>query len=357
MKLIITLNYICFIGGIETWLYNLVHQLHDKYNILILYEVGDVKQLSRLNRYVNVDHMDKTNSYECDICIIGSTVTPWYNNIHADRYIQMVHCDFAKIGKHFFIPRNIENLEYITVSQVSKKSLNSIFHKKSTIIENPLDVTRKPRKILKLISCTRLTEEKGYSRMKFLAKELKKANIPFEWKIFTSLEYYDEDPIDYPEIIYMKPRLDVVDYIADSDYGVQLSDTESYGYFIHECLQYHTPVLVTDLPCLEDINFKDGHHGYIFDFDMKNLDVNKIYNCIPECSIDIEEPDSIHKWKDYLGESDTPTIVKPTVKVEVLKEYHDKYFDKKMKPGMIIDVPKFRLYDLCKTNRFCKELK
>ena len=358
MKIIITLNYICFIGGIETWLYNLVHQISDKYDILILYEYGDTAQLERLSKYVNVDHMEKDNNYECDICIIGSTVTPWYNNISANRYIQMVHCDFDKVGKQFYIKRNIDNLEYVTVSQIAKKSLNRMFGNKSTVLENPLDITRKPRRILKLISCTRLTEEKGYERMKILAKALKDANIPFEWKIFTSLEFYDKQPINYPEIIYMKHQLDVIDYIADADYGVQLSDTESYGYFIHECLQYKTPVIVTDLPCLKDINFKNGNHGYKLDFDMKNLDVDKIYNNIPKCDIDIKEPDSINKWKDYLGESNSPTIIRDMVTLEVTEKfYYDNYFKKKLRKGDIIKVPRFRVYDLCKKTNLCRVIK
>ena len=357
MKIIITLNYICFIGGIETWLYNLTHQLHDKYDILVLYEEGDVNQLARLNKYANVDHMEKENNYNCDICIIGSTVTPWYNNITANRYIQMVHCDFGYVSDKFYIKRNIENLEYVTVSKIAKKSLNDKFNHKSTVIENPLDITRKPKKILKLISCTRLTEEKGYERMKILAKALKDANIPFEWKIFTSLEYYDKPPIDYPEIIYMKPRLDVIDYIADSDYGVQLSDTESYGYFIHECLQYKTPVIVTDLPCLKDINFKNGNHGYILDFDMNNLDICKIYKRIPKCNIDPKEPDSINKWIKYLGKSDTSTNLREYIKLEVLCEYYDNFFKRKLKVGQIIKVPRFRVYDLCKKNRLCRVIK
>lgn len=357
MKIIIALNIIAFIGGIETWLYNLVHQICDKYDILVLYEQGDVYQLARLNKFVNVNHMEKDRTYECDICIIGSTVTPWYNNITANRYIQIVHCDFNKVGKQFYIKRNIPNLEFVTVSQVARTSLNTIFGDKATVIENPLDVTRKPRRILKLISCTRLTEEKGYNRMRILAKELKNANIPFEWKIFTSLGYYNQEPIDYPEIIYMKPSLDVIDYIADSDYGVQLSDTESYGYFIHECLQYHTPVIVTDLPCLKDIDFINGHHGYILDFDMKNIDVDKIYNQIPKCSKDVKEPDAINKWIKYLGDSDTGTTIQGFESVEVQMEYFDKYFNKKMKKGMIIQVPKFRVYDLCVKNKFCRLIK
>ena len=90
---------------------------------------------------------------------------------------------------------------------------------------------------------------------------------------------------------------------------------------------------------------------------MENLDVDKIYNNIPKCDIDIKEPDSINKWKKYLGDSNTPTVIKEQLSVEVLVEYYDKYFNKKMKKGSIIKIPRFRVYELCKRNKFCRVIK
>lgn len=350
MKLIFTLNIISKIGGIETWLYNMASQLSNEYDILILYESCDIEQARRLSKIVNIKKMEKAHVYTCDVCIIGSTITPFYNNINASRYIQMVHCDFSKISKNFFILRDIPNLEYVTVSNAARSGLWKAFHIGSSVIQNPLGIKREPRRILRLISCTRLTEEKGYGRMKILAKALKDNNIKFEWKIFTDYTFENQQKMEYDEIIYRKPSLDIIDEIANSDYGVQLSDTESYGYFIHECLQYEVPVIATKLPCLKDIKFIDGVHGYLLNFDMSNLDVDKIYNEIPMFEKPVQEKDSIRKWKKILGFSDTKTKVESDVQVKILQSYYDKYLHRTLNAGDTVYMPVFR------SNLICSEL-
>lgn len=114
-----------------------------------------------------------------------------------------------------------------------------------------------------------------------LAQELKKANIKFRWTIFTDLNLYGKKPFNLEEIVYMKPSHDFMDYIAEADYGVQLSDTEGYSYFINECLQYGTPVISTNfLSAYESI--EDRINGYILDMNLNNLDIDKIVNNIPK---------------------------------------------------------------------------
>lgn len=80
-----------------------------------------------------------------------------------------------------------------------------------------------------------LAKKNGYERMLKLAQELKKANIKFRWTIFTDLKLYNQKPFNLEEIVYMQPSHDFMDYIVEADYGVQLSDTEGYSYFINEC--------------------------------------------------------------------------------------------------------------------------
>ena len=114
-----------------------------------------------------------------------------------------------------------------------------------------------------------------------LAQELKKANIKFRWAIFTDLNLYGKKPFDLEEVIYMKPSHDFMDYITEADYGVQLSDTEGYSYFINECLQYGTPVIATNFPSVYE-SVEDGVNGYILDMNLKNLNIEKIVNEIPK---------------------------------------------------------------------------
>lgn len=132
-----------------------------------------------------------------------------------------------------------------------------------------------------------------------LAQELKKANVKFRWIIFTDLKLYNQKPFDLEEIVYMKPSHDFMDYITEADYGVQLSDTEGYSYFINECLQYGTPVICTNFPSAYE-SVEEGKSGYILDMDLKNLDINKIVNNIPK-DFKYEEKGKEEDWIKLLN--------------------------------------------------------
>lgn len=121
-----------------------------------------------------------------------------------------------------------------------------------------------------------------------LAKILKENNIKFRWTIFTDLNFYGKKPIDLEEVLYMKPSYDFMDYIAEADYGVQLSDTEGYSYFINECLQQGKPVICTNFPSAYE-SVEDGVNGYILDMNLSNLNLDKIINNIPKDFIYIEK--------------------------------------------------------------------
>ena len=106
-----------------------------------------------------------------------------------------------------------------------------------------------------------------------LGEELNKAEIPYLWTIFTN----DKKEIDNSNIVYMKPRLDIIDYIANADYLVQLSSAEAFCYSVVEALSVGTPVITTRLPVLEEIGVNETN-SFILDFNLSNLDVNKIYS-------------------------------------------------------------------------------
>lgn len=114
-----------------------------------------------------------------------------------------------------------------------------------------------------------------------LAQELKKAKVKFRWTIFTDLNLYGQRPFNIEEIVYMQPSHDFWDYIVEADYGVQLSDTEGYSYFINECLEYGTPVICTNFPSAYEC-IEDGKSGYLLDMKLSNLDIEKIVNNIPK---------------------------------------------------------------------------
>lgn len=285
MKLILYHNNLLKFGGVDTFVYNFVKKMNKYFDILFLYTTADKNNLERIKKYVKTEQYSKDKKYICDICICASAWGQYPDSVIAKsgRYIQMVHADYIKAKEIGFIYNKWhKTTEHIGVSNYVCKVFKQLYPKENiTRIYNILDEVQETKPILKLISATRVSEEKGYERMLKLAQELKKANIRFRWTIFTDLNLYNQKPFDLEEIVYMKPSHDFFDYIKEADYGVQLSDTEGYSYFINECLQYGTPVICTNFPSAYE-SVENEKNGYILDMNLSNLDINKIINNIPK---------------------------------------------------------------------------
>ena len=285
MELILYHNNLLKFGGVDTFVYNFVKKMNKYFDILFLYTTADKNNLERIKKYVKTEQYNKDKKYICDICICASAWGQYPDSVIAKsgRYIQMVHADYIKAKEIGFIYNKWhKTTEHIGVSNYVCKIFKQLYPKERiTRIYNILDEVKGTKPILKLISATRVSKEKGYERMLKLAQELKKNNIRFRWTIFTDLNLYNQKPFDLEEIVYMKPSHDFFDYIKESDYGVQLSDTEGYSYFINECLQYGTPVICTNFPSAYE-SVENEKNGYILDMNLSNLDINKIINNIPK---------------------------------------------------------------------------
>lgn len=318
------------IGGIETFIYNFCANMHDKYDIVVLYNNMDIKQIERLRKFVRVQWNDPKHDVICDTLIVNRITDSIPSNIKYKKTIQMIHaCNIFN--------RKIPNGRdiYVSVSDEVKKSYGI----EAETIHN---VTYYPpkKKVLKLISATRLSSEKGGDRIKQLATMLKQANIPFIWFIFSAEPFKS----DIDELIYMKATLNIQDYIRDCDYLVQLSDSEGFCYSIIEALEMGVPVITTPLPVLKELGVRDEIDGYFVPFDMNKIDLNKIYNEIPVVDYKYNNQECIDKWISLLGE---PNPVGDyvyheednLVKVQITNDYYDIYFQKNMKPREIINMP------------------
>ena len=319
-------------GGVDTFDYNFCKRLKDKYDITFLYKEGVKSTIDRLKDLgIDVQKYDSSKKYICDICILASAWGGYPDTVIAKsgRYIQMVHADYKRaVEVDFHYTKWSKTTEHVGVSDQVCKSFKEMYPKeKITRIYNILDDKVETKPILKLVSATRLSKEKGYSRMLELAEALKEAGVRFRWTIFTDLELYNQKPIEMDEIVYMNPTRDIFDYIIEADYGVQLSDTEGYSYFINESLQYSTPVICTNFPSAYEI-MEDGINGYILDMDLSNLDIDKIVNNIPK-NFKYTEKCKTSDWTKLLDKK--TTIKQNFYKITATSDYEDK------KPGFILD--------------------
>ena len=267
MRNVFFFRYINAIGGIESFFYYLAKKYQD-WDITIYYIDGDERQIKRLREFVRVKRY-RGEHIKCDKIFFNFNLDI-INNVEANEYIQIAHGDYKAMGVK---PNTHPKItKYYGVSKQVCDTYKEITGYETELCYNPI-VIDKPKRVLNLISATRLTREKGKARMIKLASELDKANIPYIWTIFTN----DTNAIDNPNVVYMKPRLDITGYIANADYLVQLSDNEGYCYSVIESLLLGTPVIITKCPVFDELGCDDTN-SIKLDFDMNNIPIDTIYN-------------------------------------------------------------------------------
>lgn len=327
------------IGGVETFIYELARKYKD-YDITVVYKTGDVNQIKRLKKYVRVIKYNGQKikckkaffNYETDI--IG--------NVEADEYIQIIHAMF-KTQK--LPPRvNPKITKYLCVSQKAGEEWEELTGFKPTLCRNPLTITEEEKKqTLYLISATRLTAEKGKDRMIELAKQFDDAGIKYLWLVFTN----DTETIDNPNVVYMKPTLNIRPFIASikgKGYGVQLSNCEGDCYFTRECEALGVPLLVTPISSFKEQGLEEGVNCYYIPFDMQNIDIKKIATKIPKYVGYVAED----KWNNELVKSKSKyqKDLKTMVKVECIVKYYDIELKQTKEIGNIFKVNKVRAEEL-----------
>ena len=296
-KIVLLQHYYNEIGGIETFLYNFCKQFGDEYDITLVCRSISIDNALELSKFVNIV-CEIEEPIECDICIITSVLVdkPVFDKIKYKEIYQMVHSDWTQMRKFWnwqFVEYD-KNTKYISVSECARKSFIKEYNRDSVVIPNLISVEKYT---LRLVSCTRLTEEKGFKRMCQLCDLLEKYNISYVWDV------YGTNPLNelpYGNMVLHNPIKHANRIMSNYDYVVQLSDTESMCITMYESLMQHTPVLVTPFPnALEEI--KDGKNGYLLPFDM-NISkeaIMKIVNNIPK-NVSYEQKGVIDEWKKIL---------------------------------------------------------
>lgn len=296
-KIVLLQHYYNEIGGVETFLLNFCKRFGDEYDMTLVCRDISLENAIMLSKYVNVI-IELTSPIECDICIITSVLVDdeYFQQIQYKEIYQMIHSDWTAMKKfwNWQFREHDPNTKYIAVSEIARESFIREYNRDSVVIPNILDTEKYD---IKLVSFTRLTEEKGFERMKKLCDYFKKYKIKYVWDVFGTnpLGY-----VSYGNMVLHSPIREGQRVMGGYDYVVQLSDTESFCLTMYEALQNHVPVLVTPFPNAT-LDIKNGKNGYILPFDMKltEKDIKKIVNNIPK-NAEYEQEGVVDKWKKIL---------------------------------------------------------
>lgn len=269
--------------------------------MIVYYKSGNPKQIERLSKNIEC-HRYINQKIKCDrfFCMYNPDII---DNVEAKEYINVIHSDYK--GQNIKPVIDDKFTKTIAVSKSVAKTYKELTGIDCEVIYNPI-VIDKPKPLLKLISATRLTKEKGKERMERLGRLLDQKGIQYQWLVFTN----DRKVIDNDNIVYMSPRLDITSFIADADILVQLSDCEAYCYSVVESLMLGKPVIVTDLPVYKEIGITD-EISYKLPLDFKDIDIKRIEE-LKGKKIKYTPPKE--EWDRYL---DNETRYNPNTKVRI----------------------------------------
>jgi len=274
MKIILYISNFNKIGGVERFVLNFYKRFPD---ITVLYDTGEPSIGQRLKR---------SQKHQCDIFISASA---WgyqaFDNIEAKIYIQMVHADYRAVleGWKFTYKKHHKTTRHICVSETVKKGFeeatpykcDAVFY---NFVDDSLNPVPKPKNdILKLVTVSRISKEKGFERMIEFAKLIP---VPFTWEVWGDARSgYAQQIVKNFDFkgVTNTPHVE----ISKADYLVQLSDSEGNSCVINEALQMNTPVLLTPFPSgFEQV--EEGVNGYRIPFDLKGIDWDSIVYKIPK---------------------------------------------------------------------------
>ena len=316
------------IGGVEQWMYYIA-KIYGNRDITVVYKTGDTMQLRRLRRFgIPIEKYIPQKGLNCRLLVVCyDTGILNSRKVKADEIVEFIHCDFKHFRGKPIWHKRVQR--YYSCSNLTRDSFVELTGIPCETMYNPIDVD-KPRKLLKLISPTRLARDKGklWERMETFAKQLERHNIPFVWYVFSN----EEKPTDVRGFAFMKPELDISSFIKDCDYLVQFSDTEGYAYTINESLTLSVPVLCTNFKVVDEIGIKDGKNGYVLPFEIfedEDYDwgkiVTNVYEKIPKFRYKPRE--SKKSWEKLLGKATKEKVYKKNIAIvcKCLLSYNDYY--------------------------------
>ena len=259
------------VGGIETYCYEMGLKYGKDYDLTVFYLNGDPNMVDKIAETCRIIKYRTGDKIVCDTFIFGYG-HEILQNVEAKEIIQTFHADY--VCRHLNPSFDERITKRFGVSDNTTNGIREHFEWAKDIVTmyNPYTV-KKTRKVLNLISATRLTKEKGFDRMVAFANALDAAGIPFHWDVYT------DSNVKFPNksVAVLPPRLDILDFIAKADYLVQLSNTEGYSYSIVEALSVGTPVICTALPVAEENGVQHGKTGFILPMDMSEIPIEEIY--------------------------------------------------------------------------------
>lgn len=261
---------ICPIGGVETYIYELVRKFKN-YDIAVVCKAIDKEQKRRLKKYCHV-YIHTNQQINCKV-IITNYDTSIIDYVNKDAKVYTgIHSDYSNNTQLGALPVDNPRITYIGITEDSKKKFEKLtgITDRTILCRNPLYLEKEEKPLI-LMSATRLTPEKGGDNLYLIAEELERQGINYIWFIFTT-DDYKECPIwQYKNVIRIDPRFDLGYFYELADWYVQTSKCEGDSYSYKEALYRGTPIIACPLPYFKEYGIEDNKNALLLNFNGDNV--------------------------------------------------------------------------------------
>lgn len=321
------------LGGIETYVYELVKKYKDL-DIAVVSKNCDPKQAERIRKYCKV-YIHNNQKINCKVAIINydQSIIPFINK--DAKIYQAIHADYtneAVYGGRYPKPHP-RVTAFIAITEFLQDKMKDILAPNEVILSyNPLTVD--DEKPIIIVCPSRLHVHKGKKRMQEFANEMDRQHK--NWLLICITN--DIGGIESPNVIFIPPRLDISKFLQIATYVMLLSDSEACSYTLNEALYRNIPIIATPLPYLKEIGVEDGKNAYIINFDCSNIKdvVDRIEN-VPKFKFNrLEDRYGELFTKDKSHYEEDKNIM---VQVQATKTYEDMELKRIIEKGTIIEEP------------------
>ena len=319
---IVYMPNISALGGIETYVYELVKKYRDL-DIAVVCKKIDRAQRKRIQKYCPV-YVHQGEKIRCKVCLINYDQSI-LDYIDGDVY-QVFHADYST-GLYEMPEKDPRIKGYIAITKYQQKKMGEILDTKMMLSYNPLTI--EDEKPIVIVTASRLYKNKGTDLMQEFANKMDASGVKWLWIILTC----DKDVIESPNVVFIDNRLDVDKFLSMATYVALFSKAECCSYTLNEALFRNIPILTTPLPYLEEIGVKDGENSYIITEDNVDEVVKKITK-VPKFKF--------KRFEDSYGSIfyDKKSTYKPTGNVKVVSKgipYYGK-LDRSVEVGEVLIV-------------------
>ena len=305
---ILFVNSLQGIGGIETSILNLVRSYPNRIKIVV--KLIDSYWFLEISKYADIIvDKDMKGRYTAKVVILTQfDSNVWLDLLtkRPDMTYQQVHADYSRYKEIRFNP-----IEYLTdpridkllpVSEAAQAGLKNRYGLEAECLPNAVNPKREQPLLIGFFS--RSTEEKN---PKGLLKFIETVNNSEHEAVFliSSNTFVDcrevhESLVQIPNVLMLnEPKNYSPVLIPKLDYLIQLSTAEASCEVVREALDNHVPVIVSNIPAFKYI--KDGVLGYhVEDEGVSAKTLDKIFNKKPVITDEIWHRETDKRWEKVL---------------------------------------------------------